>query len=209
MSFSEAVRSVYGNYAKFDGRAPRSEYWWYQLFNVIVAFGIFAVAIAAAVPTRSTAAFGVVFLGAAVFGLVSFVPSLAVTVRRLHDTDHSGWWLLILLVPYVGGIIVFVFMLLSGSPGMNRFGPPPGYGPGEQFAEYRGRSHAEVEQRFAWDAHTAAGAGFHPVWQEWRERDGESVLRVSYARPWAHQPWVNQQWPTPPGGYPQSGGGLG
>lgn len=67
--------------------------------------------------------FGGALLG--IFVLGSFIPTLAVTVRRFHDQDKSGWFILLQFIPYVGGIIVFVFMLLDGTKGHNRFGADP------------------------------------------------------------------------------------
>ncbi len=60
-----------------------------------------------------------------IYGLAVLVPSIAVVVRRLHDTGHSGWWYLISFVPYVGGIVLFVFLLLASTPGDNVYGPNP------------------------------------------------------------------------------------
>jgi uncharacterized membrane protein YhaH (DUF805 family) len=115
MGFPDAVRSVLTRYADFTGRARRAEYWWFALFSVIV------VVVAAIID----AAIGFPLLQLVVtLGL--FIPSLAVGVRRLHDTDRSGWWLLIGLVPF-GGIVLLVFYCLEGQPGHNRFGPSPKY----------------------------------------------------------------------------------
>ncbi len=60
-----------------------------------------------------------------IFALATLVPSIAVTMRRLHDSGRSGWWYLISFVPYVGGIVLFIFMLLEGQPGENKYGPAP------------------------------------------------------------------------------------
>ena len=102
MSFFESVRSAFRNYANFKGRALRSEYWWFVLFSVLV----------------QGAASG---FGDAIGNLVSvalILPSVAVGVRRLHDTDHRGWWLLF-------PIVNIVMLLQRSSTGENRFGPPP------------------------------------------------------------------------------------
>jgi uncharacterized membrane protein YhaH (DUF805 family) len=106
----------------FSGRSRRKEYWYFQLFNAIVMIflGLFAVAFSdqgkpAMIP------FGLM----SVYGLVLFVPSLAVTVRRLHDIGRSGWWYFIAFVPLIGGLILFVFMLLDGDPERNEYGPNP------------------------------------------------------------------------------------
>ena len=138
-------------YADFGGRAPRAEYWWYTL----------AVIVAAIVVNMVEAALGMSAV-AATYGPLSLmlllgllVPGLAVTARRLHDTNRSGWWMLIALGPYavtialtvmavgsgsmmalgsaglvgilalVGALVLLVFMVLPGNPGDNRFGPSP------------------------------------------------------------------------------------
>ena len=124
MSFTDAVKSVFAQYAGFSGRARRSEYWWFTLFVVVVY-------IAASVVD---AALGVTALTIVAI-LALLLPSIAVAVRRLHDTNRSGWWYLISLVPFVGGLILLAFTLQDSTPGPNRFGAPPktaavGYGYG-------------------------------------------------------------------------------
>jgi uncharacterized membrane protein YhaH (DUF805 family) len=103
MSFTQAIRSVYRNYATFSGRAPRSEYWWFQLFLLLVVFGwLFAVA---AFGTTGYSAINLLLVfGVAAFFIASIVPGIAVAVRRLHVSDKSGWWILVSFLPYVGGI---------------------------------------------------------------------------------------------------------
>jgi len=103
---------VLERYALFQGRAGRPEFWWFTLANVIVAVILNVLAAA-------TSLFLVVYV---IYALALIVPSLAVAVRRLHDTDKSGWWILISLVPFVGGIILIVFLCLAGTPGPNRYG---------------------------------------------------------------------------------------
>lgn len=114
MTFGNAVSSVFAQYAGFSGRARRSEFWWFSLF----AFGVYLVAGLIDVAINSS------ILGLLV-GLGLLLPSLAVTMRRLHDTGRSGWWLLIGLVPLVGGIVLLVFECMDSEPGANRFGPSP------------------------------------------------------------------------------------
>ena len=101
------------NYANFGGRATRSEYWWFSLFNLIIV-----IALAIVVPAARAELVLLIYTA----GII--VPSLAVSVRRLHDTDRSGWWLLLGLIPF-GGIILLIFYLLDGTPGTNRYGPDP------------------------------------------------------------------------------------
>src|SRR5690554_2411323 len=101
--------TVLKKYAVFSGRARRSEYWFFVLFNMIVAFilgfidGFFGLA---------DAEVGVGLLGM-IYGLAVIIPSLAVGVRRLHDTNRSGWWLLISLVPFIGAIVLIVFFVMD------------------------------------------------------------------------------------------------
>ena len=119
MNFQEAVQSVFSNYAKFRGRACRSEFWWFQLF--LLLGGIVAGLLDLFANTN--------FLGgsplAMLFWLAAIIPDLAVTVRRLHDTDSSGWWILLGLIPLIGMVVLIVWWCLEGSKGYNRFGPDP------------------------------------------------------------------------------------
>lgn len=117
-------------YADFSGRARRKEFWMYQLFVICLYFAVFLIAgvlgVATAGPTGEPPAainfiVGLLFL-VVVFGLL--IPSLAVSVRRLHDIDKSGWFLLINFIPF-GGIILLVFWCQEGTRGENRFGPDP------------------------------------------------------------------------------------
>ncbi|AWB77040.1 DUF805 domain-containing protein [Stenotrophomonas maltophilia] len=106
-------------YAQFSGRASRSEFWWFQLFVVIVLIPSNVLGFIAGYTGSSTLALISTGVGALVW-LAIIVPLIAVTVRRLHDTDRSGWWYLLMLVPIVG-LVVLVFLLLPGTPGNNRF----------------------------------------------------------------------------------------
>jgi uncharacterized membrane protein YhaH (DUF805 family) len=119
MNFQQAIRSGFSNYATFRGRAARSEFWWWQLFLLLgeVAAALFDVFVS----------FGVVGGSpfSTVFWLATFIPSLAVMVRRLHDTDTSGWWLLLMLIPLIGMIVLIVWWCMEGSKGYNRFGADP------------------------------------------------------------------------------------
>ncbi len=114
MTPMQAIQSVFGNYANFNGRARRSEYWWFVLFVTIIESALYFVFI----PLPEVG-----FALLAILALAIILPSLAVTVRRLHDTDRSGWWFLIQLIPF-GGLVLLVFMVLSGTSGTNRYGPP-------------------------------------------------------------------------------------
>jgi len=111
-------------YADFTGRARRSEYWLFWLFCLILEIAALAVVgVMGGDPSPTNLGLGGLLLCAIVVGL--FVPSLAVTFRRLHDTDRSAWWILIAFLPLIGGLVLFVFTVLDGTPGTNRFGPDP------------------------------------------------------------------------------------
>ena len=112
-------------YADFTGRARRAEYWWFVLVNFGVIFGIVVLAIILSVSSDSLAGLGGALY--VVYALGVIVPSLAVTVRRLHDTNKSGWMLLIGLIPFVGPILLLVFYFTDGDPGENQYGPSPKY----------------------------------------------------------------------------------
>ncbi len=130
-------------YADFSGRSRRQEYWMFTLFNLIVYVVLIAIGLtgvpwsnlgdASTDPEPGIALWialgltGVYFLG-------SIVPSIAVTVRRFHDQDMSGWFYFLRFIPYVGGIVLIVFMCIQGTKGENRFGYDPlGSGPADVF----------------------------------------------------------------------------
>lgn len=128
MGLTEAVKSVFGKYATFSGRATRSEYWFFALFNILLSVVlILGLGILGAI-FKGTEGFGIgMVIGYVLYAIYSFIaliPSLAVTVRRLHDSGKSGWFWFFALIPFVGSIILFVFMVL-GSDGDNQYGPNP------------------------------------------------------------------------------------
>ena len=108
-------------YAVFGGRSRRKEYWYFVLFSLIVSLVLSAVDALLGTFSSST---NVGLLGG-IYGLAIIIPSIAVSVRRLHDIDRTGWWVLISLVPVIGTIVLLVFAVLDGTPGENRFGPNP------------------------------------------------------------------------------------
>lgn len=108
-------------YAVFDGRARRKEYWFFILFYIIFALAL--VFIDGMTGTYNEE-YGVGVLSG-FFILAMLIPNIAVAVRRLHDTDRSGWWILISLIPLIGGIWFLVLMVLDGTPGQNQYGPDP------------------------------------------------------------------------------------
>ncbi len=117
-------------YADFKGRSCRKEYWMFYLFtilSVIAAMLLFSLVGGFSGGGNGPSGFAGVVGGLLLLvwlGLF-FIPSLAVTVRRLHDQDKSGWFILLSFIPYVGGIILLVFMCLKGTAGPNRFGDDP------------------------------------------------------------------------------------
>jgi uncharacterized membrane protein YhaH (DUF805 family) len=109
-------------YADFGGRARRKEYWMYVLFNGIIGFALTALLLIE-VAARGPGIFSVILLYLYFFGQI--IPSLAVSTRRLHDTDRSGWYNLIVLVPLFGNIVLIFFLCQDSAPGANRFGANP------------------------------------------------------------------------------------
>jgi uncharacterized membrane protein YhaH (DUF805 family) len=117
MNFWQAIKSGFSNYVTFNGRAIRSEYWFWVLFTLlgglateILDAGIFSSDIPAASPLNG------------VFNLLTFLPSLALSVRRLHDIDRTGWWVLIAFT-LIGIFVLLYWACKKGTPGSNRFGP--------------------------------------------------------------------------------------
>ncbi len=109
MNFQTSVQTCLKKYAEFSGRASRPEYWWFYL----------AVLIASLILSYISTTL------ANVFALATLLPSLAAGARRLHDTDRSGWWQLLWIIPVVGWIVVIVFLAQQGQAEDNRFGAPP------------------------------------------------------------------------------------
>ena len=103
MGFSQAVKSVFSNYANFSGRARRSEYWYFVLFSLIISL----------IPIVNL-----------IVGLISIIPGIAVCIRRLHDIGKSGWWLLLCLIPIVN-LILLVWYCTDSQPGENQWGANP------------------------------------------------------------------------------------
>lgn len=104
-------------YVTFSGRAQRAEYWTFALVNALIYFLLLGL-------SASTDNTGLMTL-AGLFNLIILLPTLAVAARRLHDTGHKGWWILIGLIPLVGFIILLVFTLSDSTPGDNKYGPNP------------------------------------------------------------------------------------
>ncbi len=128
MGFGEAVKSFYKRYFDFEGRSSRSEYWWVALFQLIVYIVLGGIMIAGAAAGGGEEPGPLMFVGFIpfiLFALANIIPSIALTVRRFHDQDKSGWMYLLAFVPYAGGIIILIFMAMKGTEGENRFGLDP------------------------------------------------------------------------------------
>jgi uncharacterized membrane protein YhaH (DUF805 family) len=114
MGFGQAISSGFSNYVNFSDRACRSEYWFWILFIILaeIVTSIIDYAIGVQVVTG-------------LFGLATFLPSLAIAIRRLHDLDRTGWWVLLWFIPLIGWIILIIWFCTRGTAGPNRFGPDP------------------------------------------------------------------------------------
>ena len=117
VSFVEAIKmAIQQNYCNFSGRSSRSEYWWFALFGLLL--GTVVSMVFGFSETLNYVVSGVVSLGL-------LLPSLGVAVRRLHDTNHSGWWLLICLIPVVGTIVLLIWFIKDSDHHPNQYGPEP------------------------------------------------------------------------------------
>lgn len=109
-------------YAEFSGRSRRKEYWMFTLLMVIAGIVIGTVEGILGINTMVGGIYGPL---TTLLILATIVPSIAVGIRRLHDTDRSGWWLLICLIPLIGSLVLLYFFVSDGTSGPNRFGPDP------------------------------------------------------------------------------------
>jgi len=109
MNFADAVKTCFTKYLDFNGRASRSEFWWFTLFYLLGAV------VTSIIST-------VLYF---IFALAILLPAIAVGVRRLHDTNRSGWWMLISLIPLIGLVLIY-FYVLESDAGENNFGAPAG-----------------------------------------------------------------------------------
>ena len=107
MNFGDAIKVCFTKYVGFEGRATRSEYWWWVLFIVLVSIALGALKLQ---------------MLSGVFSLGVLLPLLAVGARRLHDIGKSGWWLLIYLIPLVGWLVLLFFAMQPSQPGSNEYG---------------------------------------------------------------------------------------
>lgn len=129
MTFVEAIKNNFSKYVTFAGRAPRSEFWWWILFTFIATLILGAIDMAVFGVTVVSAdgfyAYSNFSPFAGIFSLAVLLPSISVAVRRLHDTDRSGWWWWLLLIPLVGFIVLIVWWATEGTRGSNRYGEDP------------------------------------------------------------------------------------
>lgn len=141
MTFGNAIKTCFSKYVTFSGRASRSEFWWWVLFTFVTSIGLSIV---------DSMLFGTVTSGdgsfsastntpilSGIFSLAVLLPGISVIVRRLHDTDRTGWWYWIGLIPLIGFIVLIVFWATEGTRGQNRFGDDP-LNPGSGTAGYGG-----------------------------------------------------------------------
>ena len=117
MGFVDAVKAFYSNYVNFSGRALRSEYWWPQLF--IILLYVLMIVVVLALGETIGGIFSIIIM---LIMLGSIIPAISVTVRRLHDHDKSGWFILIGFIPLAGFYLLYLY-IIEGQPGPNRFGP--------------------------------------------------------------------------------------
>lgn len=116
------VRAITKNYANFSGRARRKEYWGFVLFNMLISV---IYSLLSFIFQSSELLILILSVITMVVGLALLIPGIAVTVRRLHDTDRSGWWYFLFLLPVLGVLVLLVFFCIEGTKGDNRFGANP------------------------------------------------------------------------------------
>ncbi|MBD5363944.1 MAG: DUF805 domain-containing protein [Bacteroides sp.] len=114
VSFGQAVNMAFNKYCDFNGRASRSEYWWFCLFTFIVSAALAVIG----------GVLNITWLGY-LWSLATLLPSLGLSVRRLHDIDKSGWWIFLGLIPLVGAIILIIWACKESQPYDNQYGPVP------------------------------------------------------------------------------------
>jgi uncharacterized membrane protein YhaH (DUF805 family) len=108
-------------YATFSGRARRAEYWYFFLFNALIMIGLMLADLSTGL-FDDVAGIGLL---SGIYAVGVVLPALAVTARRLHDTGRSGWWILLLFIPFLGPLVILVFSVMDSEPGENRYGPNP------------------------------------------------------------------------------------
>ncbi|MCH8613046.1 DUF805 domain-containing protein [Arsenicicoccus dermatophilus] len=149
MSFGDAVKTCFRKYVDFSGRARRREFWFWTLFTVLVS--LLATALDHLLGFRGEA--GDMTPVQTLAALAFFLPAIAVTARRLHDTGRSGWWQLLALIPILGGLVLLFWEVKDSQPGVNSYGPNPkgvgddaglgGY-PGAAYGQPQGQSYGQT-----------------------------------------------------------------
>ena len=123
MSFTESLSTCFKKTFVYQGRASRSEYWWFQLL-IIICYLIF-IGGDEAIIFRDHPAYDVLIWMAIGVIVICLLPAFAVTIRRLHDINKSGGWILISLIPFIGSLLLLLMLILEGTKGKNRFGKNP------------------------------------------------------------------------------------
>jgi uncharacterized membrane protein YhaH (DUF805 family) len=114
MGFTQAISAGFSNYVNFSSRACRSEYWYWILFIIIAD-------VVAAIIDQVLG----MQLVTGLFGVATLIPNIAIAIRRLHDLDRTGWWILLGFIPLIGWIILLIWYITKGTDGPNLFGPDP------------------------------------------------------------------------------------
>ena len=108
-------------YATFGGRARRKEYWNFQLVAYVIGIGLLFIDVLTGT-LNSDVGMGLL---SGIYGVAIIIPSIAVSIRRLHDTNHSGWWVLLFFIPFVGALILIILYVRDSTPEQNKYGPTP------------------------------------------------------------------------------------
>ena len=119
----ESYRDVLRHYATFSGRTGRAGYWWFVLANFIITFALYLPALIVGSLGGSNPATSLLAIPVALYGLALLIPSIALSVRRLHDIGASGWWYLLIFVPVIGGLALLIMHVMASQPANNRYGP--------------------------------------------------------------------------------------
>jgi len=110
------INAVKNNYFQFSGRMHRAEFWWFALMNALILFAMYIVTL---LPSLKIVGSFILII----YYLAIFLPMIGAQVRRLHDIGMSGWWILILFVPFIGGIVIFIMEVLPSKPSGEKYGP--------------------------------------------------------------------------------------